>query len=173
MLVVQIDEPALSDVLLGGLPTPSGWGRLAGIEEHDVTETLRRALAGLPTEVTTVAHCCAGSPPLRLLHGAGFGALSVDSSLLGLADDEALGEAVEAGVGLFLGVVPTDGSAGPGRAFVSDLWSRLGQDPGRLAQVVVITPACGLAGATLHAARGILTRCTEISSSLRHDPEAG
>ncbi len=172
-LLVQLDEPALTDVLRGGLPTPSGWGRLSGIEEPYVLEALRRAVDALPPDVTTVAHTCAAEPPLRLLRSAGFGALSVDASLLTLVDDEPLGEAVEAGLGLFLGVVPTDGSPGPGRAVVSDLWNRLGQDPGRLAEVVVVTPACGLAGATPDSARAILVRCTEIARSLRDDPEAG
>ena len=171
-LVVQLDEPALTDVLRGGLPTPSGWGHLAGIEEPYVTEALRRAVEALPENVTSVAHCCAEESPLRLLRSAGFGGLSVDASLLTLAEDEPLGEAVEAGLGRVMGVVPTDGAPGVGRAAVSDLWNRLGQDPGRLSEVVVVTPACGLAGASLDSARAILVRCAEIARSLHDDPEA-
>jgi hypothetical protein len=42
---------------------------------------------------------------------------------------------------------------------VIDLWLRIGLPAAGLAEQVVITPACGLAGATADYARAALARC--------------
>jgi hypothetical protein len=114
-----------------------------------------------------------------LFRAAGARALSVDAGLLRDTDDEALGTAVEAGVALWLGVVPSSdyaagaplsdlaGSVGP----VQRLWRRLGIDPARLAEAVVATPTCGLADASAAYARAALRRCREVGHVLRDDPE--
>jgi hypothetical protein len=124
-------------------------------------------------------HCCAARPPLDLFRAAGARALSVDAGLLREADDEALGSAVEAGVALWLGVVPSmPGSPGAPLSdlagsvgAVQRLWRRLGFDPARLPQAVVVTPTCGLAGAPPAYARAALRRCREVGQALRDDPE--
>jgi hypothetical protein len=56
---------------------------------------------------STVVHCCAPSPPVALLRRAGASAVSLDATLLTPRDDDALGEAVEAGARLLLGLVPS------------------------------------------------------------------
>src|SRR6185437_115205 len=84
--------------------------------------------------------------------------------------EDALGEAVESGVGMFIGAVPTtpavlargqrpdlDGRAAA--TSVIDLWLRIGLPAGSLTEQVVVTPACGLAGATPRDARTVLERC--------------
>lgn len=173
-LVVQLDEPGLPSVLRGSIPSPSGWGRLAAIEEPEVERGLATVLAGLPSDTFSIAHCCAAEPAVRLLRAAGFRGLSLDATLLTEADDEALGEAVEAGLGLLLGVVPAVGGLPPSKvaaAPVRALWSRLGQDPGRLGEQVVATPTCGLAGATPVGALAALRACVEVGRLLVEDPE--
>jgi methionine synthase II (cobalamin-independent) len=173
MLVLQIDEPALPAVLAGTVPTASGYGTLAAVERPNIEAALREVLAA--TEAHPVVHCCAPRPPLDLFRAAGARALSVDAAQLGPADDESLGGAVEAGVALWLGVVPSTGEnlsdlAGT-VAGVRRLWRRLGFDPAMLADAVAVTPTCGLATATPGYARAALRRCREAGRALREDPE--
>jgi len=76
-------------------------------------------------------------------------------------------EAIEAGVGLFAGAAPTlpvNGNAPNGKQVaerVQKLWTRLGFPANRLAEQVVVTPACGLAGASEPYVRAVLTACRE------------
>jgi len=167
-LVMQWDEPLLPSVLVGRLPTASGFGTLRAIEEQVVEDTLRLAMAAVP-DAPTVVHCCAPGAPVRLLRAAGAGAVSLDAELL--PDDDILGEAVQAGTALWLGLVPaTDpGSrlepkrlAEPARA----LWRRLGFGEEQLRRQVVVTPACGLAGATPAYARAALRAARDTAREL-------
>jgi hypothetical protein len=97
-------------------------------------------------------------------------------------------EAAEAGMGLLTGVVPPlpapdppqagpgrEGPAGPGDGSaeareaaerVIRLYQRLGLPLVTLPAQAVITPACGLAGASPAHARAVLTRCREAGSML-------
>ena len=92
--------------------------------------------------------------------------------------DEAFGEAVEGGTALFAGVVPAAGSevgalSDPAGSVsgVRSLWRRLGLAPALLAESVVTTPACGLAGASPAYAREALAHCVQSARSLADDPE--
>ncbi|PZG15802.1 methionine synthase [Nonomuraea aridisoli] len=166
-VVVQLDEPGLPGVLAGTVPTASGFGRLAAVEEWRVEESLR--LFESP-----VVHCCAPSVPFDLLRRAGVRGVSVDASLLRRREDDALGELFEAGMVLFLGVVPGRdtrlGDAGVVARPAVELWRRLGFAPDRLAEQVVLTPACGLAGASPAYAKAALTVCRKAARVLREDP---
>ena len=44
---------------------------------------------------------------------------------------------------------------------MQNLWTRLGFPANRLAEQVVVTPACGLAGASESYVRAVLTACRE------------
>ncbi|MBT2231103.1 methionine synthase [Nonomuraea sp. NEAU-A123] len=169
-IVLQLDEPGLPGVLAGTVPTASGFGRLAPVEGWRVAESLR--LFG-----DLVVHCCAPSVPLRLLRTAGVRGISLDASLLSRRDDDALGEALEAGLLLFLGVVPGTDARLADAAVVArpalDLWRRLGFPPEKLAGQVVLTPACGLAGASPGYARAALAACRKAAQVLRDDPASG
>ena len=169
-LVLQLDEPSLPAVLAGGIPTASGFGRLRAPAASRAVELLARVLA---VAEDTVVHCCAPSPPVALLRKAGASAISLDATLLTPRDDDPLGEALEQGAGLLLGVVPAvdaplsdlTATAAPAHA----LLRRLGATP-ETAQVVV-TPTCGLAGASpAHAGRA-LRACTEIARRLGEGSE--
>ncbi|WP_405141217.1 methionine synthase [Sphaerisporangium sp. NBC_01403] len=171
-VVVQVDEPGLPGVLAGTVPTASGFGRLAAVEAPVAAERLR---AVLPSGAFTIVHCCAPDLPFGVLRTAGFGGISLDARFLRRRDEDRLGEAIEAGTAFFLGVVPgTDtklADVGVIARPAVELWRRLGFDPSRLAEQVVLTPSCGLAGASPAYARAALARCREAARVLRDDPD--
>jgi methionine synthase II (cobalamin-independent) len=165
-VVVQLDEPSLPAVLLGALPTASGFGKLAAVEASVVEQELAAVVGALPRPV--VVHCCADRAPLELLRSAGADAVSFD---LGLVQDlEALGTAVEAGSHLFPGVVPgTDATLPAPKATASRLrawWRELGFPAERLHETVTLTPSCGLAGATPGYARAAMTHVRKAARYL-------
>jgi methionine synthase II (cobalamin-independent) len=168
-LLVQLDEPSLPAVLAGTLPTPSGWGSVRAVAAPDATRTLRDVLAAAP-EGGRVVHCCAGGVPLDLLREAGADAIAVDAALLTTALYDALGSAVDAGVSLWLGVLPSTDAAitlDTAREPVRRLWRELGFAEGELAEHVVATPACGLAGASTAYARRVLAVLRDAGRALR------
>jgi hypothetical protein len=191
--LLQLDEPALPAVLGGGVPTPSGFGRLPSTHELEVEQGISAAIRALPAGFQAVLSCPAAAPPVRLFRAAGAHGVSLDATRLTEADDNAIGEAIEAGVHLILCVVPVrafgepEGSRGEpderGRGAPSRvpdavtaaepiraLWHRLGQPPDQLARVVP-APTPGLESAGIDVLRAVLTRCVEVAAVLRDDPE--
>jgi methionine synthase II (cobalamin-independent) len=166
-VVVQLDEPSVPAVLQGGLPTVSGFGKLAAVEESVVEQELSALMALLPAPV--VLHCCAARVPLDLFRAAGAAGLSFD---LGLVQDlDAVGTAVEAGTHLFPGVVPgTDAPLPAAKATASRVrawWNELGFAAEQLATAVTLTPSCGLAGATPAYARAAMAHVREAAKYLQ------
>ncbi|MEV5325501.1 methionine synthase [Nonomuraea sp. NPDC052634] len=166
-IVLQLDEPGLPGVLAGTVPTASGFGRLPAVEEWRVEESLRHF-------ESPVVHCCAPDVPFALLRRAGVRGVSVDASLLRRRDEDELGELFEAGLTLFMGIVPGVDTRLPDIGVVAkpalELWRRLGFPADRLTEQVVLTPACGLAGASPAYARQALGACTKAAQVLRDDP---
>lgn len=142
-VILQVDEPALPAVLAGAVPTEGGYFRHRSIDRAEVVAALRPAAAG------SVLHCCAPSVPLALLAGpgdtAGFAAVSVDQDLI--EDWDAIARLVDVGAGLYLGAVPTGTTPTPDQlaARVLRVLRPLELGP-QLADRLVLTPACGLAG---------------------------
>ncbi|HLV74911.1 MAG TPA: methionine synthase [Vulgatibacteraceae bacterium] len=167
-VLLQIDEPGLPSVLAGTVPTASGFSRLRAVEEPVAEAALRSVIEA--AGAYPIVHCCARNVPYALLRGAGAKALSVDLSLVPKRDDDAVGETIDAGTALFLGAVPATDAALPSlRATaepVRELWRRLGFPPARLAEQVVITPACGMAGASPRHVRDALKRCRDTARML-------
>ena len=165
-VVLQVDEPSLPAVLAGEVPTESGLYTLRSVKDSTVESSLRALVSAVGAPV--VVHCCARRVPVGLLARTGAAALSVDLSLV--EDLDPIGEAVDAGVGIFAGVAATTGERAPASVDLADtvdtLWRRLGFAPERLADQVVVTPACGLAGATPEYARGVLAACVEAGRRL-------
>jgi methionine synthase II (cobalamin-independent) len=149
-LTLQLDEPSLPAVLAGQVPTSSGLSRVRAVPEPDATQVLREAVGAV--EVPVVVHSCAPDVPVALVQAAGAAGVSLDLATARL-DRDVLGAAVEQGLELWAGVVP---SLGPGvppapRDVVQPvrrLWRDLGLAPELLSERVVLTPACGLAGAS-------------------------
>ncbi|SOD93139.1 methionine synthase [Blastococcus haudaquaticus] len=166
-VVVQLDEPSVPAVLQGGLPTVSGFGKLAAVEATVVELELADLVGRLPVPV--VVHCCAPRAPLDLFRSAGAAGLSFD---LGLVQDlDAVGTAIEAGTHLLPGVVPgTDTTLPAAKATGSRVrawWNELGFPLEDLASAVTLTPSCGLAGATPTYARAAMEHVREAAKYLR------
>ncbi|MFL6054224.1 MAG: methionine synthase [Actinoallomurus sp.] len=172
-ILLQLDEPGLPGVLAGTVPTASGFSRLPAVEAPVAEDGLRRVIEA--TDAFPIVHCCAPRTPYRLLRSAGAKAISVDAAFLRGADEEAIGEAVEAGTGFLLGVVPGTDTRLPAPkeslTRVQELWRRLGFSPRVLAEGVVVTPACGLAGATPSYVRTALKHCREAAQILAETAE--
>ena len=157
-LVLQVDEPSLSAVVAGAVPTPGGFFRHRAVDLPEISACLALLTAEAPRrglEVSTVVHCCAPGLPIEAMvgrgtHGAGFDGVSLDLDRLGTRELDALAAAVDGGAAVWLGCLPTDtpGTV-PGvdevRRRVLGFLDRLGsgEEAGR---GLVLTPACGLAG---------------------------
>ncbi|MEU9798047.1 methionine synthase [Streptomyces sp. NPDC051000] len=172
-VVLQFDEPSLTGVLLGRVRSASGYRTYRAVDRQVVEGTLRELFAVHDGEV--VVHSCAPEVPFALLRRAGATGVSFDFSLLTEREDDAIGEAVEDGAKLFVGVVPgTDAPlSDPGGSVmgVRKLWRRLGLAPGTLAESVVVTPSCGLAGASPAYVRAVQAHCVRAARSLADNPE--
>ncbi len=167
-VVIQLDEPSLLNVVRGGVRTASGFGKLAAVEEHVVESalaTIVRELAAVGAAV--IVHSCAAGTPIALLHRAGVAGLSLDMSFD--VDEDAMGEYIEDGGILLAGVIPPVDTTLPSAAIAADpvrlLWHRLGLPTKTLADVVV-TPTCGMAGASPQYAKAATTRCLEAADHL-------
>lgn len=167
-VVLQIDEPSLPAVLTGQVPTESGFSTLRPVGEATATHRLREIVEAV--DVPVIVHCCGLNAPIGVIRSAGAAAIALDLDLV--TDLDPLGEALDAGTGLLAGVVSTlslDGQA-PIPAVVADrvrqLWRRLGFPPERLPAQVVLTPTCGLAGATPGYARTALAACRDAARRL-------
>lgn len=165
-LLLQLDEASLPGVLAGQVPTESGFGTLHPVERVTAVEALRTVISAVGVPV--VVHCCAPDPPVGLFRDAGATAVALDLDLV--TDLDPLGEALDAGAGLLAGAVPTRApappTAGETAARVAELWGRLGFPAEQLPQQVVVTQACGLAGATPEYARAALVASREAARRL-------
>ncbi|MFG3503922.1 methionine synthase [Streptomyces sp. NPDC047821] len=172
-VALQLDEPSLTAVLRGRVPTASGYRTHRAVDRQVVEGALRDVMAAHDGPV--IVHSCAPEVPFGLLRRAGAAGISFDFGLLTERDEEAIGEAVEGGTTLFAGVVgSTDGplSDPAGSVMgVRTLWRRLGLNPGTLAESLVVTPSCGLAGASPVYARAALAHCVKAARSLADNPE--
>ena len=200
-VLLQLDEPALPAVIAGEVPTASGLNRLPVPEASSIEAGLSAIISAAAT--FTVVHCCAMSVPFGMIKGAGADGIGCDLSKLGQAAEDALAEAVEAGLGILAGVVPATGQqearapalagterAGAGRPpsarqtaeRVTGLWRRMGwpaardgsgTGPDGVTAQVVLTPACGMAGASPGYARDAMARCREAARLLPELIEEG
>ena len=169
-VVVQVDEPSITAVLGGGVPTASGFGRHRTVHPPEADGLLRLvtdAIAG--TGGRPVVHSCAPDVPIALLGGAGFTAVSFD---VGLAQpDDSWSETFEAGTDLWPGVVPTlhsDVTDAALRRSLERFFSRLGFDEDAYEPRTVVTPTCGLAGASPSWARRALSLAQVVAGASAH-----
>lgn len=175
-VVVQFDEPSLPAVLAGSL---SGVTRLDPVpavpepEALDLIDTVLRNV-GVPTAV----HCCAVDAPLGLFRRSLADAVAIDVSLLRSSELDAVGEYLQAGKTLMMGLVP---AVEPARtptwrelaAPAVTLVDRLGFPRSILAShQVSVVPACGLAGASTDWARSALELSSNISDAFQDAPDS-
>jgi len=180
-VLLQLDEPALPAVVEGRVPSASGLSRFAAVEAGTAAGRLRTIVSAARSPA--IVHCCAIPLPFGIIKEAGAAAVSLDLSLLGRADEDALAEVADAGLGILAGAVPSadiERASQPGTiaggdtaSVVIDLWRRMGFPARRCTEQVVITPACGLVGASPAYARAALARCREAARLLPELIEEG
>jgi len=166
-VLLQLDEPSLPAVRSGRVPTASGWGTLRAVSDERARDALRMVIDAVGAPV--VVHCCAPDAPLGLLRDSGATGVSIDLSLL--KDLDILGEQIDEGLGIFAGVIPTLSDVDPDPQVaahrVAGIWRALGFPVEQLSAQVVITPACGLAGASQRRTRSVVTACYQAARELR------
>lgn len=165
-IVVQIDEPSIVAVMTGGIPTASGFGRHRSVQPPEADELLRKITSAITAAgARPVVHSCASDLPVALLAGAGFTAISFD---LGLArPGDAWAETFEQGVDLWFGVVPsTDSAANEAdlAARIETFFGHFGFDGEAYADRLVVTPTCGMAGASPAWARKALATAQSVAA---------
>jgi methionine synthase II (cobalamin-independent) len=164
-VVLQVDEPSLPAVLEGSLPTSSGFGRVRAVDPQLVMRGLESVLAA--HEGATVVHCCSTSAPLPLLRATGAGALAIDLTSATPARWESVAATLDAGTGVWVGCLPTDGSGTDqgARALVLEGFERSGLGSDAL-RGLVVSPTCGLAGLTPEGARSVLRTALDTARRL-------
>ncbi|WP_280456659.1 methionine synthase [Nocardia carnea] len=175
-VVLQLDEPSVAEVLNGALHGASVLNTIPALPEPEALAILDAVLT--PQRVPTLVHTCAKRPPLDFLRRSAAGALGFDlAALSGTAGLDAVGQALDAGKRLVLGLVPTSAPgapvtwhdlAEPG----ARLMDRLGFPRATLARQVAVSPACGLAGASQSWARDALRLVSDTAKAFEQDPES-
>jgi methionine synthase II (cobalamin-independent) len=176
-VIVQLDEPGLPAVLAGRIGTASGLSSYRAVDGQDAERVLRHVLTMIAeTGAVPGVHCCEKDVPVGLLRASQAAFVSVDLALQPLDLDEQLGSALEAGLGILAGCVPAIGSGGIGdrqaSAPLRGLLHRLGLENEQWLRQVVVTPSCGLAGASPDWARTALAACRTVGRVLRNDDES-
>ncbi|GAB3866072.1 methionine synthase [Nocardioides maradonensis] len=158
-IVLQLDEPALPAVLGARIPTASGFGKHRAIHPPEASEALGWVIAAGGADVWV--HCCAPAAPIGLLRGAGATGVMVDLAQLDADGRDALAETMESGGTVVLGAVPTSTPLPTDKQVVDSVlrWlDMLGLDPDVVGDQLLLSPACGLAGADMATARTALER---------------
>ncbi|MBC2643662.1 MULTISPECIES: methionine synthase [unclassified Rhodococcus (in: high G+C Gram-positive bacteria)] len=174
-VLIQFDEPRLPAVLAGTLSGRTRLETVRAMPEPEALAVLEATLTG--SGGVTMVHCCSGSLPADLLRRSSARAVGLDVAQLTAADLDGIGELLDAGKELALGLVPTAAPAVPAtwrdlaRPAVT-LIDRLGFPRTTLRSQVAVTPACGLAGAGASWSREALKSCAEVSSAFTDDPES-
>ena len=170
-LVVQVDEPALPAVLAGQVPTASGFHRHRSVDLPVASALLEDVFAAITgAGATPIAHCCAADVPVSLLTGAGAQGVSVDLGVLAVSAYDDVATLLEKGAPVLLGVVPsTDPETQPGEKALVEKVLRflemLGLDP-ETTSGLVVTPTCGLAGASAGWAREALRLSQKVAEEI-------
>ncbi|MBF6173628.1 methionine synthase [Nocardia blacklockiae] len=174
-VVLQLDEPSLTAVLDGSIRGASVMHTVRALPEPEALDVLDTVVTA--PEVPVLVHTCAEPPALGLLRGTSAAAIGFDIAAIGTADLDGIGELLDSGKLLALGLIPT--IAPPGRVTWRDvaepgvrLIDRLGFPRRTLRDSVLVTPACGLAGAPQTWARRALELASETARVFAEDPES-
>ena len=171
-LVLQVDEPLLPAVVAGELSTASGWGRLRSYDTAVIEDGLRQVLGSRNAPGSDdVAGVWLGSARLEstLLRQAGAAFIGLDGAVLDTVDEDEIGEAIDAGIGLLVACVPLEAQRNdprPVMAPVTSLWKRLGFPLKELPRTVMVTPVEGLETLDTTAVSAVLKRTVEAAQYL-------
>jgi hypothetical protein len=168
-VAVQVDEPLLAAVLAGELATASGWGRLRTYERAVVEDGLRQVLAATGPDDVTGVWIGAAALDGALLRAAGARFVGLDGAVLDSVDEDEIGEAIDAGLGLLVACVPLEAQQNDPRPVtepVRSLWKRLGFRIGQLPATVAVAPVEGLEQLDRTAVPAVLHRAVEAARYL-------
>ncbi|MGP4053528.1 methionine synthase [Mycobacterium sp. 4D054] len=173
-IVVQFDEPSLPAALAGRLTGVTSLNPVHPVDESLVTALLDECAEAVGGEAAV--HCCAAEVPWKVLQRSVISAVSVDLGTLTAADLDGIGEFVESDRTVLLGAVPATApdprpAAEQIAASVATVTDRLGFARDVLRSRIGITPACGLAGATVTWARSAIELSQQAVDRLVDDPE--
>ena len=174
-VVVQFDEPSLPAALAGRLTGVTSLAPVHPVDEAVAAALLDECVAVVGGDVAL--HCCAAELPWPMLQRGKLAAVSVDISTLGPEDFDGVGEFVESGRTVALGVVP---STPPDRRpseeeiakSVVEFTDRLGFPRTVLPERIGVTPSCGLAAATPQWARSAVELVQKVADAIADDPDA-
>ncbi|MGV0814020.1 methionine synthase [Mycolicibacterium boenickei] len=174
-VVVQLDEPSLPAALAGRLSGVTSFTPVHPVDEPLAMNLLDACVRAAGSEV--VLHSCAPELPWKALLRSSVHAVSIDVSTLTPADLDGVGEFVDSGRTVLLGLVPSTAPEGSpsveevAKAAVA-LTDRLGFARAVLRDRIGITPACGLAGATSQWARTAVELTQKVADAFAEDPDA-
>jgi methionine synthase II (cobalamin-independent) len=174
-VVVQFDEPSLPAALAGRLAGVTSMTPVHPVDEPVAMGLLDDCVAAVGAEV--VLHSCAADLPWKALQRSSIHAVSVDVSTLSAADLDGLGEFVDSGRTVMLGVVASTAPASRPSAeeiakAAASVTDRLGFARAVVRERIGITPACGLAGATQQWARIAVELAQKAADAFAEDPDA-
>lgn len=173
-VVVQLDEPDVGRVIDGTVTPLTRLDPIRPVPAPEAAELLQQMIDDLG--VAVLLHSC-GRPRWDLTSRLSGIALSLDvTDLRPAADYDALGAYLDGGGVLAAGLVPTSGPAKPLHAEplagqLAGLIDRIGLPRAVLRENVLVTPTCGLAGATPEWAARALALSSEVASGLAADPD--
>ena len=174
-VVVQFDEPLLPAALAGRLTGVTALNPVHPVDEVRAIGLLDECVRAAGGEV--LLHCCAAELPWTLLQRSAIGAVSVDVAMLDAEGLDGLGEFVDSGRVVVLGLLPAVLIEGPPSldelvAAAAAVTDRLGFPRSVLGSRIGISPACGLAGATESWARAATALTQRAATAIGADPAA-
>jgi methionine synthase II (cobalamin-independent) len=174
-VVVQFDEPLLPAALAGRLTGVTALNPVHPVDEVRAIGLFDECVRAVGGEV--LLHCCAAELPWTLLQRSAIGAVSVDVAMLDAEGLDGLGEFVDSGRVVVLGLLPavlTEGAPSLDElvAAAAAVTDRLGFPRSVLGSRIGISPACGLAGATEAWARAATALTQRAARAIGEDPAA-
>ncbi|WP_076480241.1 uroporphyrinogen decarboxylase/cobalamine-independent methonine synthase family protein [Williamsia sterculiae] len=171
-VTVQLDEPLVGAVIDGHIRPVSRLDVIDAVPVSDVAETLLATIDTIGADAL-IHNCDRPRWDLaRLMSGV---ALGVSTEVLRTVDLDGVGAHLDSGAVLALGVVPSTAPVGElpverVLSSVTELTDRIGLPRRVLADQVIVTPSCGLAGAGDGWVRAALTLCSRAADALAADP---
>ncbi|MGU3434197.1 methionine synthase [Actinomycetes bacterium M1A6_2h] len=174
-VLVQFDEPRLAEVLAGTVRDVTSLDSARALPAPDVVSILDEVVARIGRPVAV--HSCARDVPFEVFGRSALSAVSFDLSLLRQDRFDAVGEILQSGRTIVVGIVPTTEPARvptwrEAAAPVVELVDRLGFPRSMLREQISVTPTCGLSGASLSWARTALGVVGDAARALGDDPDS-
>ncbi|MFW0792648.1 vitamin-B12 independent methionine synthase [Gordonia sp. CPCC 205515] len=173
-VIVQLDEPMIGSVIDGAVTPLTRFDTIRAVPVQDVVESLTQIIEYVDRPV--VVHSCA-APRWDLVEKLRGVAWSLDVTAPDSAALDGIGGLIDRGDVLIAGVVPSARGGRDVRAEtvatgLAGLVDRIGLNRKVLAQNILVSPTCGLAGATPEWAKSALGICAKAGELLGADPDA-